>query len=134
MLQVFDAPVMETNCDRRVSSTVATQSLMLLNSDFVLQQAGYFAARVRSEATEPAAQVQTAWQLAFGRAPSAHELEQALAFLAAQAQPVPMPQPEANPPAGAPPAAAPTSSEPPVDPLTNLCQILLGTNEFLYTE
>jgi mono/diheme cytochrome c family protein len=131
MLQVFDAPVMETNCDRRVSSTVATQSLMLLNSDFVLQQAGYFAARVRREASDPADQVRTVWQMAFGRAPDARELEQALAFLVAQVQPTPTPQPQDNPPAG---AAAPAPVEPPIDGLTNLCQILLGTNEFLYIE
>lgn len=46
MLQAFDAPVMETNCERRPSSTVATQSLMLMNGDFVLDQAARLAARV----------------------------------------------------------------------------------------
>ncbi|MFG0333479.1 MAG: DUF1553 domain-containing protein, partial [Maioricimonas sp. JB049] len=40
MLQAFDAPVMETNCERRPVSTVATQSLMLLNGEFILDQAG----------------------------------------------------------------------------------------------
>lgn len=39
MLQAFDAPVMETNCEIRPSSTVATQSLMLMNGDFILEQA-----------------------------------------------------------------------------------------------
>jgi hypothetical protein len=39
MLQAFDAPVMETNCELRPSSTVATQSLMLMNGDFILEQA-----------------------------------------------------------------------------------------------
>ena len=34
-LTAFDAPVMETNCDRRLSSTVATQSLMMMNSEVV---------------------------------------------------------------------------------------------------
>ncbi|MEZ6121867.1 MAG: DUF1553 domain-containing protein [Planctomycetaceae bacterium] len=32
MLQAFDAPVMEVNCEIRPVSTVATQSLMLMNS------------------------------------------------------------------------------------------------------
>ena len=50
MLHAFDQPVMETNCERRTVSTVATQSLMLMNSEFILQQAGYFAARIRKEA------------------------------------------------------------------------------------
>jgi mono/diheme cytochrome c family protein len=39
MLQVFDAPVMEVNCEKRSSSTVATQSLMLMNSQFILDRA-----------------------------------------------------------------------------------------------
>jgi len=133
MLHAFDQPVMETNCERRTSSTVATQSLMLMNSDFILQQAGYLAARIRKEAAgDPTRQVQTAWQLAFGRAPATKELEQSLAFLAAQS----MPAPAAAPPvAGAAPAAPTAStSEGPFDPLVNLCQVLLSTNEFLYVD
>ncbi|MGH7135208.1 MAG: DUF1549 domain-containing protein, partial [Pirellulales bacterium] len=48
-LTAFDAPVMTLNCERRVLSTGAPQSLMLMNSEFVLKQAGLFAQRVRSE-------------------------------------------------------------------------------------
>lgn len=51
MLQTFDAPVMETNCESRSSSTVATQSLMLLNGEFILKQAAKLAERVRAEAS-----------------------------------------------------------------------------------
>ncbi|MBL9128612.1 MAG: PSD1 domain-containing protein, partial [Verrucomicrobiales bacterium] len=50
MLHAFDAPVMETNCDRRRNSTVATQSLMLMNSATVLDLAARFAGRVAREA------------------------------------------------------------------------------------
>ncbi|MFO0906135.1 MAG: PSD1 and planctomycete cytochrome C domain-containing protein [Pirellulales bacterium] len=49
-LSSFDAPVMETNCDRRTTSTVATQSLMLMNSDFVREQAAELARRARHDA------------------------------------------------------------------------------------
>ncbi len=122
MLHVFDQPVMETNCDRRTSSTVATQALMLMNSEFVLQQAGYFAKRVRGEASEDQArQIQVAWQVAFGRDPLAAEAERAASFLAAQAAPI----------EGAP---APAEGSPASDPLVNLCQVLLSSNEFLYVE
>src|SRR5206468_4754075 len=66
MLHAFDAPVMEVNCDRRQSSTVPTQSLMLMNSQFVLSQAARFAARLQWEAgQDPANQVARAWLLAF---------------------------------------------------------------------
>ena len=53
MLQTFDAPVMETNCEIRPSSTVATQSLILLNGKFILQQAGYLAERIADNPAEP---------------------------------------------------------------------------------
>lgn len=135
MLHAFDQPVMVTNCERRDVSTVATQSLMLMNSEFVLQQSGYFAARIRQLApTDPKAQVDTAWQLAFGRAPRTEELEHALAFIAQQTQPTAPPAPATTAAAGAAPAQPAAPAEPPIDALANLCQILLSTNEFLYVE
>lgn len=134
MLHVFDQPVMETNCERRAVSTVATQALMLMNSDFILQQAGYFATRIRQEAAgDPARQVQSAWQLAFGRLPDEAETQRALAFLATQTAP----NPPAAPPVAAganPSVATPAAAVAPIDPLVNLCQVLLSTNEFLYVE
>jgi hypothetical protein len=56
MLQTFDAPVMETNCESRPSSTVATQSLMLLNGQFILEQAAKLADRAAGEAKLPTAE------------------------------------------------------------------------------
>ena len=135
MLHAFDQPVMETNCERRTVSTVATQSLMLMNSEFILQQAGYFAARIRKEAAgDPTRQVQAAWQLAFGRAPEPAELERALAFLAAQTAPAAAPAPASRGRRRATPRSPPSAAAPPIDPLVNLCQVLLSTNEFLYVE
>jgi hypothetical protein len=49
-LTTFDAPVMTVNCEKRVTSTSSPQSLMLMNSEFVLAQAGAMAVRVRSDA------------------------------------------------------------------------------------
>lgn len=51
MLQAFDAPVMEVNCERRPVSTVATQSLMMMNSGTILNHAAALAVRCRTEAT-----------------------------------------------------------------------------------
>lgn len=52
MLQAFDAPVMEINCEYRPTSTVATQSLILLNGEFTLEQAGHLAERAIQLATK----------------------------------------------------------------------------------
>lgn len=55
MLQTFDAPVMGVNCDVRTVTTVAPQSLMMLNGAFVLEQAGLVADQAikRAAATAP---------------------------------------------------------------------------------
>ena len=49
MLTAFDAPVMEVNCAKRPSSTVAPQSLLMMNSGFVLQQAEKMSERILKE-------------------------------------------------------------------------------------
>jgi hypothetical protein len=52
LMQAFDAPVMTTNCEARPSSTVATQSLMLMNGDFWIGRAAALAERVLREPTK----------------------------------------------------------------------------------
>jgi hypothetical protein len=124
LLKTFDAPVMETNCDRRPVSTVAPQALMLMNSDFALEQAGRFAARLRSEAgADPRAQVTCAWQLAFARRATEQELQQSLDFLGRQTDTLKKRTPQ--------PAA---KVDPAAQALTSFCQVLLGSNEFLYVD
>jgi len=76
MLQAFDAPVMDTNCEIRPSSTVATQSLMLMNGEFILDRAQSLATILLNSPLEPAAgneQLPTidpprppVWQLGYG--------------------------------------------------------------------
>lgn len=136
MLTAFDAPVMEVNCEVRQSSTVAPQSLMLMNSDFVLSQSAKFAERLRSEATNDVpGQITRAWQLAFARPPSGQEREQALEFLATQIDFLREREKSTPPPAPAKKdAKTPVKVEPEVQALRNLCQALLGSNEFLYVD
>lgn len=54
MLQAFDAPVMGVNCDVRTVSTVAPQSLMMLNGAFVLEQANLVAERAVARVADSA--------------------------------------------------------------------------------
>ena len=84
-LAAFDAPTAELNCDRRVASTNAPQALMLMNSDFVLAQAGFFAQRLLKEAPGSLEkQVALAWQIAYGRPITPQESEAALRFVRKQ--------------------------------------------------
>jgi hypothetical protein len=82
MMELFDAPNGIVSCARRNRSTIATQALILMNNDFVLDQAKRFAARLEREAGDDrAAQVNLAFELALSRPPSAKELAESTAFL-----------------------------------------------------
>jgi mono/diheme cytochrome c family protein len=119
-LSAFDAPSTDPNCDRRGATTTAPQALMLLNSDFVRKQAGHFAARVRAEAkpgVTPERLVEVAWRLAYLREPTADESRLAADFLATQAT-----------------ALRGQAKDADLAALTNLCQQLLASNEFLYVD
>ena len=80
---VFDCPDFNQPVPNRSRSTTPLQSLSLLNSPFVLQQACLMAKRLRHEGgVNPAAQVRHAWQLTFGREPTRHELKDACGLIA----------------------------------------------------
>ena len=121
----FDAPVMETNCERRTSSTAATQSLMLMNSDFILEQSGVFARSVIDQVGhDTQRQIEWAWERAYSRPPSEAEITASIEFMSRQTQLLA--------------ARPPVEGQPPIDPalqsLTNFCQVLLSSNEFLYIQ
>jgi hypothetical protein len=67
MFDTFDHPDMNVTAGARNVSTVPTQALTLLNNPFVLSQAKFLADRVRSEASDPYAQVNAAYQIALAR-------------------------------------------------------------------
>ncbi|HEY1190885.1 MAG TPA: DUF1553 domain-containing protein, partial [Gemmata sp.] len=74
----FDCPDAGQIAPKRNVSTTPLQALNLLNSGFVLQQAGYFAERVQKDAgADVAAQVGRVFALAFQRAPTPRELRAA---------------------------------------------------------
>lgn len=120
LLQVFDFPVMQVNCNRRVNSATPLQSLAMMNDDFVVEQAAILAERLAEISTDPARQIDAAWRFTLSRPPDAQELQTALAHLEKQKQSYLF----ANTPA----AKAPQSA------LAHLCQMLYSTNEFLYIE
>ena len=75
---VFDCPDFNQTAPSRSRSTTPLQSLSLLNSPFVLQQAGLLAKRLRHEAgADTRTQVARACQLALGREPTREELADA---------------------------------------------------------
>ena len=136
MLHAFDAPVMEVNCEKRQSSTVATQSLMLMNSQFIVDQATRFARRLEKEAgTNRVEQIRRAWQLVFNRSPSATELADALTFLSEQIEHLQSVASEEKPPEKKDDKKKTTPKlSPELQAMSNLCQALVTANEFLYVD
>ncbi len=85
-LDVFDYSNTAQPLGERPVTTVAPQSLMLLNDDFMQQQAASFANRLVKEAgNDPQAQIRRAYALAFDRSPSERESRLALDYLERQA-------------------------------------------------
>jgi hypothetical protein len=126
LLTAFDAPVMAVNCDRRTPSTSATQSLMLMNSDFVLEHAKAMARRLRSEVPtrggakpDPDRMITQAWRIAYGRSITDEVLAWAREFLHGQLAEL---------------ARSKAGGDRELTVLTNLCQQLLTSNEFLYVD
>ena len=123
VLAVFDAPQMEPNCELRNSSTVAPQSLLLMNSAFVVEQADMLAKRVRAQAgSDLRKQAELAWQKVFGVPGEAKELDSLATYLSEQAKVL------HNGGSAAKPEALEQQA------LASLCQVLLGSNRFLYVE
>ncbi len=82
LLETFDAPRMNTNCIQRRTSTVVSQALLMLNSEFTEQQAGILATQIlAANATTPAEQLEAAYQAVLGRAPVGEENKLGIAFL-----------------------------------------------------
>ena len=146
-LATFDFPNMDPNCERRDVTTVAPQSLFLLNDEFVIERAKDLAARVIKEHPDDAdAQVRAAWRLTQACEPSAKELADFNRLLAEQVEhfaklkPVkPVADASLKEKIGskrAAPFPAPVSASrgADIEALGSLCQVLLATNRFLHVD
>jgi len=119
VLQTFDMPVMTPNCNQRVTTTVAPQSLMMLNDSFVVEQSQVLASRLMAEQPDRIAdQMKQLWLLAFGCEPTDFETAEGIAMVADE---FPR-QLEKG-------ATASIASQ---RALAALCQIVLASNRFLY--
>ena len=111
MFEVFDQPNMNVTCERRTTTTVPTQALTLLNNDFALRQARSFARRVAGVAATNAERVSQAYRISLSREPTDAEMAANLEFLERQAK---------------------YHKGDSLAALTDLCDVILNLNEFLY--
>ena len=82
LLEVFDAPRLETNCIMRRQSNVPSQALVLWNGDLVRESARFFAGRIiDAVGADREEQVRRIYLTALTRGPSTQELGDALQSL-----------------------------------------------------
>ena len=81
MMELFDAPTTTDSTARRTESVVPTQALVLMNDEFVEDQAGFLAQRAAEQGGDLSRVVARMYSLAMSRPPADVRLKQALAFV-----------------------------------------------------
>jgi len=107
MMELFDAPTTTDSCAARLESTVPTQALVLMNDEFVEEQAAFLVKRAASDSLD--ATLKRMFMLTLGHDPSVQRLQQSLDFVKAR--------------------EAASSRE---QALTDLAHVLFNSSEFVY--
>ncbi len=116
MLQIFDAPQALTPIDKRPSTTVAPQALLLMNNPHVRGWAKALAQHICPDEKTPLAEaIRKGYQTALSREPMPQELAQVSAFVQMQIQSYQGPEAREK-------------------GLTDFCQVLMCLNEFIYVD
>ena len=111
-LELFDAPTTTDSCALRTQSTVPTQALVLMNDEFVEEQAGHLARRAVAEAGDDRTRiVERLFLITLSKKPSPQRLRESLHFLQQR--------------------EAATDKE---TALRDLAHVLLNSSEFVYIE
>ena len=121
-LEVFDYPLMQTNCNRRINSATPLQSLTLMNDEFIVEHAEHLKDRVNAVSKNASidGKIETAYRLALSRKPASQEMAISREHL--------LTQQELYRKANFTPEKASGKA------MTSLCQMLFASNEFLYLE
>ncbi len=120
VLQLLDFPDPAVSTGHRVTTAVAPQALMMLNSDFVMNCADHLAERVLEEASADEQRVDRVYLLAYGRKPTPEERREQLAFVAKVDEALAASEPDAQ--------ARKRQA------WNLLCHTVLAANEFVYVK
>jgi hypothetical protein len=80
-LTPFNLPDAISVAGKRDTSTLATQSLYLLNNPFLAEQSKHFAKRLLEATDDATVRIKTAYQQAFARSPTEAEMQRAHDFI-----------------------------------------------------
>jgi hypothetical protein len=117
-LEAFDYPDSNLTCPERLVSINAPQALMLLNSDFALDESKALAERLLREKpnSSDAERFKSLWKLCFGRTPTEPELSR-LHELAATLR-----------------SQRESSGQSPSEIWSDICHVVLNLNEFVFVD
>lgn len=87
LMELFDAPTTSDSCAVRMESLVPTQALVLMNDEFVEEQAQHLARRALQGSGEPEAAVRRLFTFVLCREPASERVKEALAFVQKQSLP-----------------------------------------------
>jgi hypothetical protein len=122
VLETFDMATVSPNCTARNYSNVATQSLLMMNSQFIIDHADRLAgAAIRSESELPK-QLSLAWQRCFSATIDNSVLVELIDFVQKQTAEFRSRDPKLTPPAAHRLA------------LASACQAMFSCNEFIYID
>ncbi len=129
LLETFDMPAMNPNCDSRRCSTVAPQALLFLNEQSIIQFSEKTAERLWSESPEMDVRIGRLFMKLFSKRPSDAELVSCREYLQSQREVFAADQnPEWRKRMEA------ESHAPDLRALASLCQVLMASNRFLYVD
>lgn len=89
LYRTFDFASPDTSTPMRFHTTIPQQALFMMNSPFVMDQAKSLAKRVESEGKTDDGRIAAVYRTLFGRAPTADETKQGLAYVRRPATPDP---------------------------------------------
>ncbi len=113
----FDVPAPVTAISNRGTSNVPAQALILLNNEFVAQQAERWAARLLKQHPDMDCALQTAWQQLFARRADQATIDRLQTFMAAQATER---------------GSSLDDAQSRHDALADVCHVLLNSKEFVF--
>ena len=121
VLETFDIATMSPNCTKRNYSNVAPQSLMMMNSHFVIEHADRMA-RTLDSLPSMQAKIKTAWRRCYATAIADDALRQLTDFVDRQTKLFEQRNPDGS------------TAEASQRALATLCQSLISSNQFVYVD
>jgi len=137
MFELMDLPDTTAPCEQRNVSTIPTQALTLLNSEFMNDEADYLANRLLQESpNSPGEQISRAYWLTLSRAATNEEIDLGIQFLQKQAEKLRQESASSVPPkeGEAPPSAADIEQRILRQSLQAFALVMLNLNEFVYVD